>query len=49
MAMSFTLSLGQWGGFYFQRGYSWRLCLGWVSLTWFPEDIDDILDRSLPH
>ena len=44
--MSIILSLGRWGGVYvFYRGYSFRLCLGWVALTILPEDIDGVLDR----
>lgn len=34
------LSFGRWGGFYVHRGYSWRLCLGWVAITAFPADFD---------
>jgi hypothetical protein len=29
-----------WGGFYFKRGDNWRLCLGWLALTFIPRDLD---------
>ena len=40
---TFALSWGAWGGFYFRRNYSTRLCLGWVALTYFPRDLDFML------
>ena len=43
--MSIVLSVGRWGGVYLQRGYTWRVCLGWVALTFIPEDMDDLLNR----
>lgn len=43
--MSICLSFGRFGGFYINRGYSTRICLGFMAITIFPEDIDDILDR----
>lgn len=36
--MTLMISFGKYGGFYFHRGYSWRLCLGWMALTFIPED-----------
>lgn len=41
-----SLSWGKYGGFYFKRGYTTRLCLGWIAITYFPEDLDDILLRA---
>ncbi len=38
-----SISWGEYGGFYFYRGYSTRLCLGWVAFTYIPSDIDTIL------
>jgi hypothetical protein len=38
-----SLSFGGWGGFYFHRDYTIRLCLGWIALTWIPQDLDDLL------
>jgi hypothetical protein len=43
--MSFVLSFGRYGGFYFSRGWSTRLCLGWVAITWLPAEIDDLLAK----
>jgi hypothetical protein len=33
-------SIGKWGGFYFFHGFSTRLCLGWVAITFLPIDLD---------
>ncbi len=44
--MSLIFSVGQWGGFYWHRGYSIRLVLGWLAVTFVPEDIDDLLERG---
>jgi len=42
-----TVSWGDWGGFYFSKGSTTRLCLGYVALTYFPYDIDDIIKKGL--
>jgi len=39
-----ALSWGDWGGVYAKRGYSWRLCFGWVALTWLPIELDDLVE-----
>lgn len=31
----------QYGGFYISRGWSWRVCLGWVAITVMPMRFDD--------
>jgi len=41
--MTFTVSFGKWAGFYIFKGYTFRVCLGWVAFTYFPIDIDEIL------
>jgi len=41
--MTFTVSFGKWAGFYIFKGYSFRVCLGFVAFTYFPIDIDEIL------
>jgi len=41
-----SFSWGRYGGFYFYRGFSTRLCLGWFALTFIPAEIDDILYNS---
>lgn len=41
--MSFIISFGKYGGFYYQgSSASQRLCLGWMALTYFNRDIDEI-------
>jgi hypothetical protein len=45
--MTFTISVGTWGGFYFRFNYVWRICLGWIAFTIFPFDIDVRLNRIL--
>jgi hypothetical protein len=42
-----SISWGKYGGFYWRRGYTTRLCLGWIALTYFREDLDEILSRAL--
>lgn len=36
-------SWGKFGGFYFFNGYSKRICLGWVAITFIPIEIDEII------
>lgn len=43
--MALMLSFGKYGGFYWHKGYSKRLCLGWIAITLIPKDIDDILSK----
>ena len=43
MRGSFTISWGRYGGFYFHKGFSTRLCLGWVAFTYFPQDLDVLI------
>lgn len=38
--LSVICSFGKWGGFYVYRGFSTRICLGWMALTYIPTDID---------
>jgi hypothetical protein len=40
---SIILSVGNYGGFYWHKGYTKRVCIGWVSITFIPDDIDNIL------
>lgn len=44
--MSIVLSFGRYGGFYINRGYSFRVCLGCIALTVIPQDFD-ILIKNL--
>jgi hypothetical protein len=36
------INVGAWGGIYCRNN---RLCLGWVAFTFFPFDIDPLLER----
>lgn len=45
--MTLMLTVGRWGGVYVFRGYTWRLCLGWVALTFIPRDMDEITNDLL--
>lgn len=40
------ISIGPYGGFYFARGWSKRLCLGWIAFTFIPVDGDIIIDMA---
>jgi len=46
--MGIVISIGPWGNVYWYRssGFGWRLCLGWVAITYWPVDGDDILDAA---
>lgn len=41
--MGIMISIGKWGGIYFARAWSWRLCLGWIAFSFFPTDGDNII------
>jgi hypothetical protein len=43
--MSLVFSIGKWGGIYFHIGYTVRVCLGFVAITWLPVDIDLVLEK----
>ncbi len=45
--MSIMVSVGEWGGVYLHRGYSKRLCLGWLSITFVAQDMDELLERLI--
>ena len=45
--MTIMLSFGKWGGVYVHLGYTFRVCLGWMALTFVPCDIDDLLTEAL--
>lgn len=44
--MTFSISIGRWGGFYWHHDFTTRLCLGWVAFTFFPFDIDEYLEKQ---
>jgi hypothetical protein len=35
---SAVVSFGRWGGFYASGNHAYRLCLGFVAITWLPLD-----------
>ena len=42
--MTLAFTIGPWGGFYCYWGFSKRLCLGWVAITFLPVDFDALLE-----
>lgn len=40
---SAVVSFGRWGGFYASGNHAYRLCLGFVAITWLPLDVDAVL------
>jgi len=42
-----ALSFGRYGGFYIHWSYTKRICLGWMAITFIPEDIDYTLMNIL--
>jgi hypothetical protein len=44
---SLCFSWGDYGGFYFHRSYTMRLCLGWFAITYFPLEIDIIINNLI--
>ena len=41
--MGILISIGKWGGIYVVNCWAPRICLGWIAITFFPVDGDDIL------
>jgi len=46
MKGTISISWGEYGGFYFNNGFTKRICLGWIAFTYLPIEIDDILDNK---
>lgn len=48
--MQWTLALhwGKSGGWYIARGHGWRVCCGRLALSFWPADLDDLLDWPVP-
>jgi hypothetical protein len=42
--MGIMISIGRWGNVYTYKGFGWRICLGWIAITFFPVDGDQVLD-----
>lgn len=47
--MTLMLTFGKSGGFYIAWGYSKRICLWWLAITFIPRDMDQILNTSLDN
>lgn len=45
--LSLIVSWGKYGGWYYRKGYTRRLCLGRLALTILPDDIDKLLYNEL--
>lgn len=45
MRGTICISWGKYGGFYFRSNWATRLCLGWIAITYFPEEIDKIVEK----
>jgi hypothetical protein len=43
---SIIISFGKYGGFYYLNRYMIRICIGWVALTYMPEDFDDFINKA---
>lgn len=44
--MSISISIGRYGGFYVFSGFTKRICLGWIALTFYPFDIDGLIRNA---
>lgn len=44
--MAIIISIGKWGGVYAYRGFGWRLCLGYIAITYLPYDGDTVLEAA---
>ena len=40
---SAVISFGSWGGLYANGTHAYRVCLGFVAITWLPLDVDAVL------
>jgi hypothetical protein len=50
--MSILFSFGRWGGFYRFNGFTKRLCLGWIAITFIPLDdsfLSDLIKTLEPQ
>jgi len=44
--MCIIISVGKWGGIYLYKGFGFRVCLGWIAITYFPTDGDNFLELA---
>ena len=45
--MSFILSFHRWAGIFHHFNESSRVCLGFLSISYYPYDVDEALDMFL--
>jgi hypothetical protein len=44
--VSLMVVIGKYGGFYIHKGHgSFRICLGWIAITFFNYDIEDAFEK----
>jgi hypothetical protein len=44
---SIVISFGEYGGFYIHWGWTKRVCLGWMALTYWPIDADVLMSNAV--
>lgn len=42
-----SLDVGGYDGFYFRRSGTTRLCLGWVAITYYSPELDEIHEKLM--
>lgn len=47
--MTFMISIGEYAGFYIFKGFTKRICLGWVSFTYIPLDDAGLCETKYLH
>jgi len=45
--MTFTITIGKYGGFYVSFGYVKRICLGWIAFDLYPFELEEFLREEL--
>ena len=49
MSILIVINFKSYGGFYINKikDWSFRICLGWIAITIWKKDIEDILDKQM--
>ena len=49
MSILIVINLKSYGGFYIDKVKNWsfRICLGWVAITIWKKDVEDILEKHI--
>ena len=45
--MSIIIAFGRYGGFFIARGWSTRIALGWMAITFMPVDFDIVFQKCI--